>query len=79
MVAFLASDGGAYINGTTVFVDGGLTLLLQHERPGADANWLPAPPGRFVVALRDRMGSGVDIGIDFHGAVEPPTAKAPMR
>jgi len=26
-------------------------------------------------ALRDRMGSGVDIGIDFHGAVEPPTAQ----
>ena len=25
-------------------------------------------------ALRDRMGSGVDIGIDFHGAVEPPTS-----
>jgi galactonate dehydratase len=25
-------------------------------------------------ALRDRMGSGVDIGIDFHGAVEPGTA-----
>src|ERR1017187_6639856 len=25
-------------------------------------------------ALRDRYGSGVDIGIDFHGAVEPPTA-----
>jgi galactonate dehydratase len=26
-------------------------------------------------ALRDRHGSGVDIGIDFHGAVQPPTAK----
>jgi galactonate dehydratase len=25
-------------------------------------------------ALRDRVGSGVDIGIDFHGAVEPGTA-----
>jgi galactonate dehydratase len=25
-------------------------------------------------ALRDRQGPGVDIGIDFHGAVEPPTA-----
>src|SRR6185295_13926240 len=25
-------------------------------------------------ALRDRHGPGVDIGIDFHGAVEPPTA-----
>src|SRR3954471_9706413 len=26
-------------------------------------------------ALRDRQGPGVDIGIDFHGAVEPPTAQ----
>ena len=25
-------------------------------------------------ALRDRYGQGVDIGIDFHGAVQPPTA-----
>ena len=25
-------------------------------------------------ALRDKHGSGVDIGIDFHGAVQPPTA-----
>jgi galactonate dehydratase len=25
-------------------------------------------------ALRDSHGSGVDIGIDFHGAVQPPTA-----
>ncbi|HEY3838690.1 MAG TPA: enolase C-terminal domain-like protein, partial [Bryobacteraceae bacterium] len=25
-------------------------------------------------ALRDRQGPGVDIAIDFHGAVEPPTA-----
>ncbi len=30
VVAFLASDGGAYINGTTVFVDGG----LMHSSPG---------------------------------------------
>ena len=25
-------------------------------------------------ALRQRQGSGIDIAIDFHGAVEPPTA-----
>ncbi len=25
-------------------------------------------------ALRDKHGSGVDIGVDFHGAVQPPTA-----
>jgi galactonate dehydratase len=30
-------------------------------------------------ALRDRFGSGVDIGIDFHGAVQPPTAMVLMK
>ena len=30
VVAFLASDGGAYLNATTVFVDGG----LMHSSPG---------------------------------------------
>ncbi|MBS1826097.1 MAG: galactonate dehydratase [Acidobacteria bacterium] len=25
-------------------------------------------------ALRDKVGSGVDIGVEFHGAVQPPTA-----
>jgi hypothetical protein len=34
--------------------DGSLTLFLQHRRPAgaAASNWLPAPPGRFRVALR---------------------------
>jgi hypothetical protein len=34
--------------------DGGITLHLQHESPGLDreANWLPAPAGPFVAALR---------------------------
>jgi hypothetical protein len=34
--------------------DGGLTLHLQHESPGADRepNWLPAPAGPFMAALR---------------------------
>ena len=34
--------------------DGGLTLLIQHDSPGADreANWLPAPAGPFWTALR---------------------------
>ena len=30
-------------------------------------------------ALRDKYGSGVDIGIDFHGAVQPPTAMLLMK
>ena len=34
--------------------DGGLTLYIQHESPGADkeANWLPAPKGPFWSPLR---------------------------
>ena len=34
--------------------DGGLTLLIQHESPGADMepNWLPAPAGPFWMAMR---------------------------
>ncbi len=34
--------------------DGGITLYLQHESPGADreANWLPAPAGPFWTAMR---------------------------
>jgi galactonate dehydratase len=30
-------------------------------------------------ALRERYGDGVDIGIDFHGAVQPPTAMLLIR
>jgi hypothetical protein len=34
--------------------DGGLTMLIQNESPGKDkeTNWLPAPKGPFVMALR---------------------------
>jgi hypothetical protein len=34
--------------------DGAVTLYIQHESPGADreANWLPAPGGPFIMALR---------------------------
>jgi len=34
--------------------DGGLTLYIQHKSPGHDKepNWLPAPKGKFFVALR---------------------------
>jgi hypothetical protein len=33
---------------------GGLTLYIQHEQPGRDriSNWLPAPKGPFLMALR---------------------------
>lgn len=34
--------------------DGTITIYLQHQSPGKDkeSNWLPAPPGPFVVMLR---------------------------
>lgn len=34
--------------------DGGLTLYIQHESPGKqwESNWLPAPEGEFVMAMR---------------------------
>jgi hypothetical protein len=34
--------------------DGGLTLIIQHGSPGPDqeANWLPAPTGPFMMAMR---------------------------
>jgi hypothetical protein len=34
--------------------DGGVDLYLQKDSPGAgkEANWLPAPPGKFVLMLR---------------------------
>jgi len=32
--------------------DGSLTILIQHERPANDANWLPAPAGEFYLDLR---------------------------
>ncbi|RUM95106.1 DUF1254 domain-containing protein [Pseudaminobacter arsenicus] len=34
--------------------DGGVTIHIQHDSPGADkeANWLPAPAGPFVMAMR---------------------------
>ena len=34
--------------------DGGLTIYIQHDEPARDkeSNWLPAPPGPFMMALR---------------------------
>jgi hypothetical protein len=34
--------------------DGGITLYVQHDSPGKDkeSNWLPAPAGPFLLALR---------------------------
>ena len=39
--------------------DGSLTILIQHRSPGPaeEANWLPAPPGRFYLP-RESMLDG---------------------
>ena len=36
--------------------DGSLAVTIGHERPAAPANWLPAPPGLCVLALRAYEG-----------------------
>ena len=38
----------------TISADGGITLYVQNESPGADkeSNWLPAPKGSFFSAMR---------------------------
>jgi hypothetical protein len=41
--------------GVVYDADGGLTLYVQHEQPTEPdqaANWLPAPDGRFTIAIR---------------------------
>jgi hypothetical protein len=40
--------------------DGSLTLYVQHESPGPEkeANWLPAPAGKFDVHLRTYIPQG---------------------
>jgi hypothetical protein len=36
--------------------DGGLQIVIGHDRPGDAANWLPAPAGPCVLALRAYEG-----------------------
>jgi hypothetical protein len=38
--------------GLTLDPDGSLTIRIQHDEPTEAANWLPAPAGRFNLALR---------------------------
>jgi hypothetical protein len=46
---------GTTTDGLTADPDGSLTLYLQHDKPGSDAeaaNWLPAPTGGFNLTMR---------------------------
>lgn len=42
--------------------DGSLALLVGHRRPDDDANWLPAPAGPYVLALRAYEGRPEVVG-----------------
>ena len=51
--------------------DGGLTIYVQKHSPGADkeANWLPAPDGRALIALRAYLPEAAILG---KGEWKPP-------
>jgi hypothetical protein len=58
--------------------DGSIDLLLQHESPGADkeSNWLPAPPGKFVLMMRLYWPNETAPSILDGSWVIPPVTKA---
>ncbi len=62
--------------------DGSLDLYLQHESPGKgdEPNWLPAPPGPFIVMMRLYWPSETPPSI-LDGSWKPPplTARAAPR
>ena len=54
---FVENDFGRYSIGSTTDglksdADGGLTIVIQSDRPDDDANWLPAPAGPFTLTMR---------------------------
>ena len=57
--------------GLTYASDGSLTLQLQADRPKeGDGNWLPSPPGEFIIGLRAyRPDASVSDGSWFPPAV----------
>ncbi len=48
------SDGATHAPQFKRDADGGITLYIQHETPGADkeSDWLPAPAAPFSMAMR---------------------------
>jgi hypothetical protein len=59
--------------------DGSVDLYLQHENPGPakEANWLPAPAGRFIPMLRLYWPSETPPSIVDGSWKVPPVQKAP--
>jgi hypothetical protein len=58
--------------------DGSTDIYIQHESPGADkeANWLPAPAGRFILMMRLYWPSEKDPSIINGSWTVPPVKKA---
>jgi hypothetical protein len=56
--------------------DGSLDLYLQYQSPGAEkeANWLPAPAGKFILMLRMYWPKESDPSI-LDGTWNPPGVK----
>lgn len=57
--------------------DGSLDIYIQHESPGKDkeANWLPAPPGKFILMMRLYWPKDTSPSI-IDGTWTPPGVKA---
>ena len=60
----------------TYNADGSLDLYFQNESPGKDkeANWLPAPKGKFILMMRNYWPKETDPTI-HNGSWKPPAAK----
>jgi hypothetical protein len=54
--------------------DGGFTLCVQHESPGAgkEANWLPVPQGKFNLTFRAYQPEQAILDFTYHA---PPVVK----
>jgi galactonate dehydratase len=64
--------------GFTAFKTGPARLNGRYARPVENSSWIENAVAKFA-ALREIVGKDGDIGIDFHGAVLPGTAKILMK
>ena len=64
--------------GFTAFKTGPARLNGRHARPIENKAWIENAVAHFA-SLREIVGKDGDIGIDFHGAVPPATAKILMK
>jgi galactonate dehydratase len=64
--------------GFTAFKTGPARLGGRYARPIENTAWIENAVARFA-ALREIVGKDGDIGIDFHGAIGPATAKILMK